>query len=152
VHRKAVTDKAGGWRHYRDLHMDPDTEVWSRLATAGARMQSVPRLTVVKFPAATRQNVYGEKPFHEQAHWLARIQTESEFEQVELGSMLIQAIKRSRAKPFSGLLKEVLERATQGTARRLVAGDPNVRQRRFFERRLRFKGAAAVQRDAEGDA
>src|SRR3954467_14840813 len=84
VHRRALTERLGGWRDYRGLAVDPEIELWSRFHAAGARIEAVKRLTAVKFPAAQRRGVYRERPSHEQAAWLARIRGEPDFEAVEL--------------------------------------------------------------------
>ena len=151
VHRKELTDRAGGWRDYRELEMDPDTEVWSRLAAAGARMDGIPRLTVVKFPAATRQDVYRDKPCHEQSEWLARISTEADLEPVELARALMQAADRNVPKPYTRLLAEVAQRAIRGTVSRLLPRDKRRRQKEFFESRLRFKGVGPVEGRGQGE-
>ncbi|WP_299650834.1 glycosyltransferase [Sphingomonas bacterium] len=141
VHRKALSDRAGGWRDYRELDCDPDTEIWARLHAHGARMQPVPRLTVVKFPAAARRDVYREKPCHEQAAWSARIAREADFEAVELAGTLMTEKARPRVKPYRALLAELASRTVRGAVRRLLPRDARRRQQLFFERRRRFKGA-----------
>jgi hypothetical protein len=105
-------------------------------------MVGVPRLTVVKFPAATRENVYREKPCREQAEWLARIEAEPDFELIELSRSLMRAKAIPSMKPYGALLKEVVERAWRGTIRRLPFRNPQGRQQEFFKQRLRFKGVA----------
>jgi glycosyltransferase involved in cell wall biosynthesis len=142
VHRRTLTERAGGWRDYRELECDPDTEIWGRLHAAGARFEPVPRLTVVKFPAATRQNVYRDKPCHEQAAWLARIEQEEDFEAVELGRALMHPVAQNRARSYAELVAELAARSVRGTVRRLLGGGARRRQQAFFERRRRFKGAA----------
>jgi hypothetical protein len=52
-------------------------------------MALVPRLTVVKFPASLRPNLYVERPSHEQAAWLARIRSEPDFESTELARLAL---------------------------------------------------------------
>lgn len=88
VHRRSMTEKIGGWKDYRELAFSPDTELWRRGAAAGFRFEFVPRLTAVKFPAAIRSGVYRDKPCHEQAAWLARIQAEPAFEAEQLVTMI----------------------------------------------------------------
>jgi len=146
MHRKALTDRSGGWRDYRDLDIDPDTEIWTRLVADGAQTEGVPRLTVVKFPAAARRDVYRQKPCHEQAAWLERIETEPDFEPVELGRTLMRAVAQQRLKPYLGLLAELASRAVSWTVRRLTRPDAQRRQQVFFEGRLRHKGAVSNER------
>ena len=84
VHRRSVTDHIGGWRYYRELDTHPESELWLRAYAANYRFAFVPRLTAIKFPAATRRDVYKVRPCHEQAAWSQRIQNEDNFEVVEL--------------------------------------------------------------------
>jgi hypothetical protein len=142
VHRKACIDRAGGWRNYRELDTEPDTDLWGRLAANDAVMDGVPRLTVIKFPAATRRDVYRDKPCHEQAAWLTRIQTEPDLEAVELGRTFMHAMAPPRVKPYGALLKEVAVRTVRGAARRLLPRDVRRAQTANFERRLTFKGVS----------
>lgn len=149
IHRKAFTDLAGGWRDRRELETDPETELWTRLEAAGARTEAVPRLTIVKFPAATRRDVYREKPCHEQATWLARIESEADFEPVELGRSLMHAA-RFRAKSYTELLAEVASRTARGAARRLLPGGARRSQQKIFQRRLKYKGVAPLDPNQPG--
>jgi len=74
VHDRAVVAEAGGWRHPRDTGvLDPETELWGRIAAVAHPPRWARRLTSVKLPAALRRDVYRERPCAEQATWLARI-------------------------------------------------------------------------------
>lgn len=73
MHRKAVTDAIGGWRHYRETELTPDAELVTRAWKAGRRFSFVPRLTALKFSATARPGVYETRPCHEQAEWFDRI-------------------------------------------------------------------------------
>lgn len=66
----------------------PDVDFWRRAHAAGFQFAFVPRLTAIKFPASGRRNVYRERPSHEQAARLARIESDPDLEAVELGKML----------------------------------------------------------------
>lgn len=91
VHRRCVTEKVGGWRHYRELTCDPEIDLWQRAHAGGFRFGFVRRLTAVKFPAAWRRDVYKLRPDHEQAAWLQRIRNDPVFEIFELVKMLEKA-------------------------------------------------------------
>ena len=56
VHRRSGSEKVGSWRNYRDLSLDPETDLWLRMAQAELVFQGVPRLTALKFPALYRKN------------------------------------------------------------------------------------------------
>jgi hypothetical protein len=88
VHRRRVTEAVGGWRDYRELHGDPESDLWSRVHAAGFVFSWIPRLTAIKFPAAGRRDVYRLRPFHEQAAWLQRIRSEPDLEVVELARVI----------------------------------------------------------------
>jgi len=93
MHRRAMTEALGGWRNFRELTVTPELNLWQRALAAGFTFQFVPRLTGVKFSAAARRNVYGERPSHEQAAWLARIRAEPEFEALELAKIAIRSYR-----------------------------------------------------------
>jgi glycosyltransferase involved in cell wall biosynthesis len=91
VHRRSITEKIGGWRHYRELACDPETDLLQRAFAAGFRFVFMLRLTAIKFPAARRRDVYKLKPNHEQAAWSKRIQNNPLLEIAELVKMLANA-------------------------------------------------------------
>ncbi len=80
VHRRIVAERTGGWAHYRQLRVAPETEFFRRAFDAHFLFRYVPRLTVVKFPAVWRAGVYRTRPSHEQAEWSARMQAEPDLE------------------------------------------------------------------------
>lgn len=88
THRRAVTERIGGWRDYRDVRTSPDVELWRRAADSQCTLVFVERLTAIKFPGAWRKGVYKTRPSHEQAAWLARIDREPDLEARELARML----------------------------------------------------------------
>jgi glycosyltransferase involved in cell wall biosynthesis len=90
VHRRAMVDVIGDWPDYRELRITPEHELWRRAREAGLRFTFVPRLTGVKFPAASRRGVYRERPSHEQAAWLGRIRAEPDLETRELVKMAMR--------------------------------------------------------------
>jgi glycosyltransferase involved in cell wall biosynthesis len=104
VHRRSITDDVGGWRHYRELDADPDTDLWRRAYTANYRFAFVPRLTAIKFPAVARPDVYKIRPCHEQADWSKRIQNEDDFEIAELVRTVLPMVAVYEPKPYKTLL------------------------------------------------
>lgn len=105
MHKRAMTEALGGWRDFRALSVTPELDLWTRAAAAGFAFAFVPRLTGVKFSAAVRRNVYGERPSHEQAAWLARIRAEPELEAIELAKI---AVRSYRFPSFAGRLWALL--------------------------------------------
>jgi glycosyltransferase involved in cell wall biosynthesis len=79
VHRRNVTEKIGGWNDYRTLVIAPEADFYNRATGAGFKAVFVPRLTVIKFPASRRKDVYRSRPSHEQALWFRKI-SEPDFE------------------------------------------------------------------------
>jgi len=88
VHRKRVTDTVGAWRDFREMSNFPEAELLIRAHRGGFRFVHVPRLTVLKFPAALRRDVYALRPSHEQAAWLQRIRTEPDLEVLQLAHIV----------------------------------------------------------------
>jgi hypothetical protein len=144
VHRRALTERLGGWRDYRDLAVDPETELWTRFHAAGARIEAVKRLTAVKFPAAARRGVYRERPSHEQAAWLARIRREPDLEAVELARAAAEMATAAREPPFRALVGQVLRRGVRGIGRRLGRVDAVPEPGECVARRRAWKGLAAA--------
>ncbi len=137
IHRRALTERLGGWRDYRSLIADPEAELWSRFHLGGARIEAVKRLTAVKFPARARRDVYRERPSHEQARWLTRIRQEPDFEATELSCMVLETAAAGREPPFRALIGQVLRRGIGGIGRRLGRTTP---RRSAGERMEHFRG------------
>jgi glycosyltransferase involved in cell wall biosynthesis len=139
THRRSIIDRVGPWRDFRTLAVHPEEDLWRRIHQAGCRMTLVPRLTVVKFPASLRPNLYLERPSHEQAAWLARIRTEPDFEAAELSRLVVslhgQAARARRARRAWKLLREPSQWLVffwrRGGAR--------------IKARQRFKGSATIR-------
>ena len=136
VHRRALTERCGGWRGYRELGVDPEVDLWARFHAAGARIRPISRLTALKLPAALRRGVYRARPSHEQAAWLARIRAEPDFEQTELAGMLLAATRRS----FGALLGAVLRRIGIRARGAWLRAKGRPRPGEQVERRRRDKG------------
>lgn len=82
-----------GWRDYREIVLGPDFDFIER-ADERAGTLVVPVLTVFKFPSAWRKNSYIEKPSHEQAAYVRRIESERGFIYRELVALRIAQLKR----------------------------------------------------------
>ena len=103
VHRRAIVEHVGGWRHPREIPVDAEADLWWRVHDRGHTIEAVPRLTAIKFPAVWRKNVYVHRPYHEQAEWFERVKTEPDLESKLLGRLLADA--RQRAGSASGLVR-----------------------------------------------
>ena len=128
VHRRSALAAVGGWPDHRRVAVDPEADLWGRMAEAGAAVAFVPRLTAVKFPAARRRDAYRRRPSHEQAAWFARIGGEADFEAVELARMLADAVSPRT------LLRRQWSRVTARLRRSLGY------ERGVFNRNRKFKG------------
>ncbi len=73
LHRTEMVRDTGGWRDYRELHTASDLAFLSAAWAAGKRFAPVRELTVLKFPAPWRKDVYKLKPSFEQEAYLARL-------------------------------------------------------------------------------
>jgi len=140
VHRKRMTEEIGGWRDYREIDCGPDVELWRRAQAAGYRFTFVPRLTGIKLPAGWRRDVYQIRPCHEQAAWLARIESEPDFEIRQLVSMIVEG-RAPTAVPYRALVRQLADETMSRIRRRWS-------QRSFFgfrpprtiDKVRRFKG------------
>jgi hypothetical protein len=151
IHRKELTDRLGGWRDYRELIADPESELWRRLHDGGARIEAVKRLTAVKFPAGLRRDVYRERPNHEQAAWLTRIRQEPDFEAVELACIAVEAAAAAAEPPFRALIGKVLQRSMSGVGRRFRGTSPRRRAVERIDSRRAFKGLATPTSKPRGE-
>jgi glycosyltransferase involved in cell wall biosynthesis len=135
MHRRSVTSESGGWRDYRELTIAPDAELFRRARTAGYRFAYVPRLTGIKFPAAWRPRVYVQRPCHEQAAWLRRMNDEPDFET----RVLVEAINSDETPatlPYRRLFRLFVRETMTRIRQRLTSprtGYPSVDQVRRFK-------------------
>ncbi len=137
VHRKRVTKEIGGWRQYQEIDGAPDAELWRRAQEAGYKFTFVPRLTGIKFPASWRRGVYISRPCHEQAKWMARIESEPDFEVRQLMDFVV-GTRVPTGLPYREILRHLVDQ-TIGRLRKRWS------QRLFHSRRSiddlrRFKG------------
>jgi hypothetical protein len=88
AHRRDQVRALGGWRDWRTLKIEPESDLCARLHASGARFADLNEVTAIKFSASKRKGVYKRRPDHEQRVWAARIQTEP-----ELGTTLTAQIR-----------------------------------------------------------
>ncbi|MDZ4405783.1 glycosyltransferase family 2 protein [Prosthecobacter sp.] len=129
LHRKDLAQSIGGWRSYRDISIDPEADLINRMHAAGGTSRFVPRLTALKLPAALRKNVYHERPCHEQAAWMQKIEDGIDLEREEL---LAAALRPRPGLTF--LLREGL-RSLRWHARKILGYKKAV-----FDQRRKYKG------------
>jgi glycosyltransferase involved in cell wall biosynthesis len=108
VHRKRVPDTVGLWRNFRELHEPSEAEFLYRAHRAGFRFTHVPRLTVLKFPASIRRDVYVSRPAHEQQAWLQRIRTNPERIEVLQLASIVSALSRPPAPTLASRIRDRL--------------------------------------------
>jgi hypothetical protein len=69
-----VVARIGEWKDYRTVWRNPDVDFVFRAVEAGMKFVSTRELTVFKFNSSIRKNCYLEKPSHEQAACIRRIE------------------------------------------------------------------------------
>jgi glycosyltransferase involved in cell wall biosynthesis len=144
AHRRAVTETVGGWNDYRRLTEAAEEDLWRRAHAAGFRFAFVPRLTVVKFPASLRRNVYRERPHHEQASWLKRIEAESDLAEVELMGVVAEYMPNRNF--YRHLVSHFWRATWRRVRRRLNARDPaGMAPGAATDARKKFKGVEPHQ-------
>lgn len=133
VHTRELVLRAGGWRPPPETgHLDPESDLWRRMADLGHEPKHVPRLTSVKLPASRRRGVYKDRPCGEQAEWLARIRETDDPERD-----LLAMSKKEGPSAFARAVRgRVSLRTRLGIARPAVTASAEQRSR---ENR-RFKG------------
>jgi glycosyltransferase involved in cell wall biosynthesis len=73
LHRTGMVRDTGGWRDYRELHTPADIAFLSTAWAADKRFAPVREVTVLKFNAPWRKDVYKTRPSFEQESYLARL-------------------------------------------------------------------------------
>jgi glycosyltransferase involved in cell wall biosynthesis len=122
AHRAELGRRIGGWRTWEEGGGPPDVSFLDRVQDSAAPLSRVPALTAFKFPSFLRPGSYRERPSHEQATYVRRIERERLFIERELAAI---ALRR---------LSPLEQRATwQPTGRELI--DPKARY--AYLRRLR---------------
>ena len=121
MHRGSVVEKIGGWADYRQLRVAPETDFFMRARRAGYQSVFVPRLTVIKFPAARRRDVYLTRQSREQEAWYDRIRSTPDIET----SLLVAMAEGLTAKvpeqmPIGKLLKTFALELAARVRRRLL--------------------------------
>jgi glycosyltransferase involved in cell wall biosynthesis len=79
MHTRALARQVGGWRDYRTIELNPDTDFGERARAAAARFAHVDNVSVFKFASGWRKNVYRRRPDQEQRAYLARMADEPDF-------------------------------------------------------------------------
>jgi glycosyltransferase involved in cell wall biosynthesis len=138
IHRRRMTEEIGGWRDYRQIDDPPDVELWRRAYAAGYQFTFVPRLTAIKFPASWRRGVYRSRPCHEQAAWLARIESEPDFEAQQLVHSIVGRGVPAGI-PYHELIRHVVDE-TLSRLRRRWSLRSSLGFRRNIDDIRRFKG------------
>ena len=130
IHRKELAQKVGGWRSYRDITMDPETDLMKRMHEAGGVFRFVPRLTALKIPAAERKNVYQDRPCHEQAAYAQKMQQNAHLEQAELLEVAMHPFRSA------AILIRLWFRVKRNAFGNLIRGY----KKTVFDHRRKFKG------------
>jgi glycosyltransferase involved in cell wall biosynthesis len=133
VHSRDIALAAGGWRPPTDTGLlDPEADLWRRIAAHGAAPKLVPRLTNVKFPASRRRDVYRERPSREQALWLTCIRGVDDPEQ----ALAAASMRESPAAIVRAVRGRLLIRTRLGLRR----GGPTVTAAQRASQNRRYKG------------
>lgn len=125
-HRRSLTERIGGWRHYREIKTPPDVELWRRAASSGALLTFVPRLTGIKFPAALRRDVYVARPHHEQETWAARIASEPDLEVHVLAHAVAARGTLMESWSYREVVRSFLRQTVRRIRRRLQIGRSSI--------------------------
>jgi glycosyltransferase involved in cell wall biosynthesis len=99
LHRRALVDRIGGWRDYREIEQPPDTELLERAHRAGAAFACSWALTAFKLPSAMRPGSYRERRSDEQEALAARMRRERFFQLRELGRAVASRVRQRGEDP-----------------------------------------------------
>ena len=167
VHRRSLSEQAGGWRNFCELNQDPEADLWERMRAVTwasrpcipgpkntgetpmppifqtTRFQYIRRLTAIKFPAIWRKGSYKTQRCNEQAAWFDRIGREPDLEAVELAKLLKPIFEDGRSTmPFREVLKDFRADLFARCKRKLIRWRILRAQDRaaFLKARRKFKG------------
>ncbi len=99
LHSRALVERIGEWRDYREIEQPPDTEFLERALGAGASFASSWALTAFKLPSAMRRNSYVERRCDEQGALALRMERERAFQLRELGRAVASRARHPRSDP-----------------------------------------------------
>jgi glycosyltransferase involved in cell wall biosynthesis len=99
LHSRALVERIGEWRDYREIEQPPDTEFLERALAAGASFACSWALTAFKLPSAMRRNSYVERRSDEQERLFRRIERERAFQLRELGRAVASRARHPRSDP-----------------------------------------------------
>lgn len=99
LHRRALVERIGEWRDYREIEQPPDTEFLERALGAGASFACSWALTAFKLPSAMRRNSYVERRCDEQRALARRMERERAFQLRELGRAVASRARHPRSDP-----------------------------------------------------
>lgn len=99
LHRRALVERIGEWRDYREIELPPDTEFLQRAHGAGASFACSWALTAFKLPSAMRRNSYVERRCDEQRTLALRMERERAFQLRELGRAVASRARHPRSDP-----------------------------------------------------
>jgi len=79
LHRRALWERVGPWRSYRECYQAPSQDWLHRAMRAGADSRLVPSLTVLAFPSGYRHGSYTRGDDAENASYAARVHCDARF-------------------------------------------------------------------------
>jgi glycosyltransferase involved in cell wall biosynthesis len=115
LHRREVTERAGGWRNYRDLRIGPETDLFRRANEMGCTFVPVSRLGALKFPAIWREGVYRTRPSHEQAAWTLTMLEDAALEASVMARIIAECGMRNVS--YLDLVRQLLKETARRVSR-----------------------------------
>ncbi len=100
LHRAKLTDEIGPWRDPHALNTFPSVFFIESAWAAGKRFSAVREVTVFKFPAPWRKDVYRERPVELQAGYVRRMNSEPDFLSRELLDVALAYAEGFARSPF----------------------------------------------------
>jgi len=137
VHRRDAALGVGGWRLPRVTgSLDPEADLWARIAERHGPPALEALATSVKLPAAHRRDVYRDRPHREQSAWLRRIREAGDPERELLAAYADMPVPPPR--PVPGIPTRVVRKLRRRFPR-ILGAPPGTAQDRYRRTRS-FKG------------
>ena len=140
--------EVGGWKLRIETGEVPQEEFWNRFLRAGHEFVPVPRVVSVKFPAASRPNLYADRPSHEQKAWTTRIVSEPDLERGLMADLLQRYSRDAVITPDRAL--QALKSRARGFLTRPLKGRKRRKEIAHWKRVQEYKGLDP--RGTEGDS
>jgi glycosyltransferase involved in cell wall biosynthesis len=118
--RRALVDRIGPWRHYRQCYRPPSQDWLHRAHRAGAVLVAVPTVSVFAIQSATRARSYVDRHDHEHARLAERLQDDAGFALRQITALAVDTATLDPRYGTSLAVRPYVSRAIKNLGRRCL--------------------------------